>query len=156
MESSVTTMLSTIQLCVWSRTIQICNTAEYENCLLCSRNATGKEQRQSPSASPPIYPLFFDKALIRERGKITHGIKNMIEYVIIKGKWKFQSLNMDLQRSAKHRRRQGVIKLLTPAWFDPPLLFWSVAFSCYCLINFYEAFIWWRIVNFDVFLTLPK
>lgn len=30
--------------------------------------------------------FFFDKALIRERGKITHGIKNMIEYVIIKGK----------------------------------------------------------------------
>lgn len=38
--------------------------------------------------------FFFDKALIRERGKITHGIKNMIEYVIIKGKWKFQFLNM--------------------------------------------------------------
>lgn len=43
---------------------------------------------------PFILFFFLDKASIRERGKITHGIKNMIECVIIKGKWKFQFLNM--------------------------------------------------------------
>lgn len=82
---------------------------KYENCLFVKQRFNRREQQQSRHAVLPGLS-FFDKALIKRTGKnISHGITSMIEYIIIKGNCKFQSLNMGLNRNAKHKRQQGVI-----------------------------------------------
>lgn len=43
----------------------------------------------------------------------------MIEYIIIKGNCKFQSLNMDLKRNAEHKKQWGVVMLTSEASMNP-------------------------------------
>lgn len=83
-----------------------------------------RQQQRNGSNLPmllfPCVPLpadsFSDKALIKGRGKISRGIKNMIEFIIIKGNTFLANFfTYGPKTNAKHRGRQGVI---IPAFED--------------------------------------
>lgn len=147
-----------MQLCLWSRTIQIYNMMKYENCLLCSSEATGKELQQSPIAGLPVYNLcqakaFLTRLWLREEENISHAIENMTECIIIRGNCTFQPLNMNLKRNVERRKQQGVVVLTSETSVSPPPSRCSLLIPCFQLLLFdwlLYALAWRRRVNIYV------
>lgn len=118
-------MLCTMQLCLWSRTIQIYNMMKYENCFCVAARQQERNCSSPPVAGLPVYTLCQAKAFLTrlwlwEEENVSHGIKNMIENIIIKKNCKFWSLNMDLKRNTECGRQQGVVMLTSEASMGPP------------------------------------
>lgn len=93
-----------------------------------------EELQRSLIAALPIYTLCQAKAFptrlwLRQVQNILHGIKNMAEYIIMKGNCTFSSLNMGLKRNADAESSRGSsCWLVTPAWIRPPAVpHWSSA-----------------------------
>lgn len=79
-----------------------------------------RQQQRFPNAALPVYTLCQTIASLR-RLSLREGEKYIYsKYIIIKGNCKLKSLNMGLERKAKHRRQQGVIILVFEASRIPP------------------------------------